>query len=427
MVPTSFLILQSLVSAQEPPKPNLPFPTQLKKEEMRAGNPLAQYVEMLRMESQYAADPVRKGLYYELRANLEQALGDPLASRRGLTAMYQGQAPSSPKPRDYPKLDAMLRRNAVRAIADAAGDTQAVLIGEEHHSPQSRTLLAPLLRVLKLKGFKYLAVETLNDDVSSTQKQGYPTDETGTYTRDPVFSEALREAIRLGYTLVPYESIPADRTLSPSAHQEARELGQARNIKERIFDKDPSAKALVWGGRSHASTGSMEFPDKVVVTMMGGHLMRLTGIDPFNVYAARLIEHEKPEYNSAVYQYVLKKGWLVEPTLFVSQDGKPWSELEDFDAEVFFPPQSLIGGRPDWYVRDLGRTAVPVAADKLVGKGYQLVQAYYEGEPARAIAVDQVLVKPSSPEVTMMLPPGKFWLRVLDEAGAEVSRWSVQV
>ena len=87
--------------------------------------------------------------------------------------------------------------------------------------------------------------------------------------------------------------------------------------------------------------------------------MRLTGIDPFNVYAARLLEHEKPEYNAAVYQYVLKKGWLVEPMVFVSHEGKTWSELEDFDAEVFFPPQLLVGGRPDWYVRDLGRTAVP--------------------------------------------------------------------
>ena len=170
--------------------------------------------------------------------------------------MYQGQTPESPRPRDYPDLDVMLRRNAVQAIIDAVGDTKAVLIGEEHHPPQTRTLLAPLLRALKPRGFKYLAVETLNDDVSATQKQGYPTDETGTYTRDPVFAEALREAVQLGYTLVPYESIPADRTLSPSAHQEARELGQARNIKERIFDKDPAAKALVWGGRSHASQGA---------------------------------------------------------------------------------------------------------------------------------------------------------------------------
>ncbi len=422
------VVFTSLLTAQEPPKPKLPVPTQLKLEELKQGNPLAQYVEMLRREPEYAADPMMKGLYYELRANIEQALGDPEASKRGLTAMYQGGVPESNKAVPYPNLDPMIRRGAAQAIAESAGDSRIVLIGEEHHAPQTRTLLLPLLRALKPKGFRYLAVETFADDVSKTQTQGYPTHETGTYTRDPVFSDAIREAVRLGHKLVPYEFVPQNNnTLSQGARQEARERGQAENIKKRIFDQDPSAKALIWGGRAHASIATEEFPDKTMVTMMGGHLKRLTGLDPFNVYAARLIEQEKPEYEAAVYQYVSAKGWLVDPTVFASSEGKLWSELPDFKAEVFFPRPKLVSGRPDWYMRDLGRSAVPITADKLTGKGLQLVQAFYEGEPATAIAIDQFLVHPGAKDVTLMLPQGKFWLRVLDETGADVSRWTVAI
>src|SRR5215213_1382390 len=53
----------------------LTFPALLKQQQQRAGNPLAAYAEMLRLEPQYLKSKVFARVYPEVRANYEEFLG----------------------------------------------------------------------------------------------------------------------------------------------------------------------------------------------------------------------------------------------------------------------------------------------------------------------------------------------------------------
>src|SRR4051794_23863509 len=398
---TIVLALAALPAAgQEPgPDPDLPAPFQVKKEQVEAGNPLSRYLELKRLRPRYLESPMWKPMYPEIELMFEEFLGDPTAGPRGLELMYGDMKQGTP-PEKAP-IDACRPVEAARAILDAVGDRRVVIVGEEHHLPQTRVLMEPLLRGLREKGFTYFAVETFNREIAPTQKAGYPTSKTGTYTADPVFATGVREAIRLGYTLVPYESIPGP-DVPAAGRQSFRESGQARNIKERILDKDPRSKIFVWVGRGHALKGSIG-PDK----MMALHLKEVTGLDPFTVHASRHVEAIRPEHETPLYRYATAKGLVARPTVFVREDGRPWSEFEGFDATVFFPRVKLEHGRPDWLARDLGRIAYPIPEALLKGKGLRLAQAHYEGEPDAAIPVDQVPIRPGQEVPALMLPRGK--------------------
>src|SRR5690606_23088711 len=63
-------------------------------------------------------------------------------------------------------------------------------------------------------------------------------------TREPVFADAVRTAIELGYRLVPYEaSFPPPPDVAPESFQAYRSNQQATNLHERIFARDAEAKA----------------------------------------------------------------------------------------------------------------------------------------------------------------------------------------
>ena len=92
-----------------------------------------------------------------------------------------------------------------------------------------------------------------------------------------------------------------------------------------------------------------------------------------------------------------------------------------FDAYVFFPRTRLVGGRPDWMAREMGRRRVPIPARLRGGRGLRLVQAFGEGEPASAIPVDQVLIKEGDDSKALMLPAGRLWLRTIESDGSVVA------
>lgn len=404
--------LATLTAGADDPKPitsDLPGPFGVKREEVEAGNPLARYVELLRRRERYLESPMWKTMYPELLLMFEEFLGDPDAGPKGMAWML-GDRKEGPTPEASP-LDDCKPEDAATAILAAVGDRRAVIVGEEHHLPQTRSLIVPLLRGLREKGFRYFAVETFYHPATPTQEAGYPTSKTGTYTEDPVFGDAVREAVRLGFTLVAYEALPG-QDVPAERRQEFRESGQARNLKDRIFDKDQQARAFIWVGRGHAKKGAIGGD-----TMMAAHFQTMTGLDPFTVLASRNAEGLRPELEAPLYRYATGKGLVTRPTVFLKKDGTPYSEFPGFDATVFFPRVKVVNGRPDWMVRDLGRTAYPLPEALLKGQGLKLAQARYAGEPDKALPVDQVLIRPDRDVPALMLPKGKFRVRVIDEDG----------
>ncbi|MDQ5835969.1 MAG: hypothetical protein M3379_04225 [Acidobacteriota bacterium] len=386
----------------------------MKKEQQEAGNPLAAYAEMLRLEPEYLRSKLFARVYPEVRAMYEEAMGVPLAgvramslpTLRGKVATDEKTVPARYRPED-----------AVAVVAREARRTRLVIYGEEHHLPQTRSLYEPLLRALWREGYRYLAGETFEDEV---MKPGfkYPTYDTGVYTKDPVYADAVRAALRLGYKLVAYEA----HGQGPAGDMSYRDRTEAENLKARVFDRDPGAKVFVIVGRSHAaeSTASDGW------TPMASVLKRLTGIDPLTLYAPTMTERLTREEEDPRYVDATSRGLVRRPTIFVDAAGGMLGSPGAFDAYVFFPRTRLIAGRPDWMVRELGRRRVPIPARLRDGRGLRLVQAFEEGEQASAIAVDQVLIKEGDDAKALMLPTGRFWLRTIEPDGAVVGEARVR-
>ncbi|AIE83684.1 hypothetical protein OP10G_0316 [Fimbriimonas ginsengisoli Gsoil 348] len=402
----------------------------MKKDELLKGNPLAQYVELMRLENDFLKDvglveafngkPLNKGMaatYGQARATVEGNLG---AIRRSLRSQTIGwfYFPAKTATTGSP-LDRMRPVSAVDYIVRQADKHPYVMIGEEHMKPQTRTILLPLLRRLYAKGFRYFAAETFYQAIKSAPVRGYPAWDDGYYIQDPVYAEAVREAIKLGYKLVPYEAEeqPKDAPKDdPWFNQNFREHLQADNLKTRIFDHDPKAKVLVWAGRSHVVKVASK-QDGGEFRPMAYEFKRMTGIDPLSVYLPTDVEAAAPEYEREDYKYAADKGWIHGPTIFVGAHGGAYG-LDENEATVFFPRTTYVHGRPDWLARNLGRVPRDIPASMVSRPGYLLAQAWKEGEPVQAIPIDQILITPGDPVPVLMLPRGgSFWMRVIDPTG----------
>jgi hypothetical protein len=153
-------------------------------------------------------------------------------------------------------LDGYESRDAVDALLDLADRHQVIMINEAHHVPLHRAFTLRLLEGLYRRGFRYFAAETLSSRDDALAARGYPTLKTGSYIAEPVYADLVRTALRLRFTVVPYEfesATPPSKSDDPLAAQNACEEGQAKNLKERILAKDPKAKIIVHAGYAHIS------------------------------------------------------------------------------------------------------------------------------------------------------------------------------
>lgn len=423
-------------AAGSPGQEALPNPFHLGWDQLLLGNPLAQYTELRKRESDFfqgvTLAEAYSGLltteagayarnYAECRATVEGNLGriqDSLRTQSVGDYRPPVQAPYLDSP-----LDTMRRQDAISYLLKGADRHGWLMLGEEHMKPQSRSLLIPLLRGLHKKGFRYFAAETFARNMEPAMRRGYLTWSDGVYTCDPVFAAAAREAIRLGFKLVPYDDTELPTQTPPNDpmfRANFREHAQAERLKERILDRDPKAKVLVWGGRGHVSEQAGKFPDGNELRPMAYEFRRLTGIDPLTAYLPAMMEGASSAYESAAYKYATQKGWVNEPTVFV---GKTSFAVGNSDVSIFFPRTRYVHGRPDWLPRLLDRVPVPIPPELAKTKSMLLAQAWPKGEPVTAVPIDQILLMPGDPLPALMLPRrGQFQIRVIDPTGKAVGQ-----
>src|SRR5262249_36011918 len=394
-------------------KPLVP-PMLLRKEALEAGNPLATYAAMLDLEPRFRASNAPAGVYAEVRFNFEEFLGLPMAGVRAMALPAYRTRPAA----DAAIPDGFEPEAALDVIEREARKTRIVIWAEEHHLPQTRSLFEPLLRRLWKHGYRYLAAEAFTDQVMDT-KFGYPNYRSGYYLMDPVFAAAVRAAKRLGYRLISYDT----RERGPQGDRSFRDRTQAANIKARVFDRAAGAKGFIIAGRLHAS----EKADPDGWTPMAAALKKATGIDPFTAYAPTMSQRLTRAQEHPWYRAADARGLLKQPTIFVEKATGRTLGFDACDAYVFWPRFEVEDGRPDWMVTTLGRKRLAIPDALRAGRGRRLVQAFVEGEPVSAIPADQMLLeKPDSPGA-LMLSPGKYRLRAIDERTKELGTADVQV
>ncbi len=424
-------VLPNGINAQtaNPEKTPLPSPSAIKREEASNGNYLPRYAEFLKLDREYRASKQWLNGYLQTRAYAAAFLGDVREANRLIDEsgnIKSGKA----KPLEKSPLEDYKASDAVSFILKAADENKVIMLNDGHHQPQTRVLTTRLLRGLYDKGFRYLAMETINVSAGDeTKKRKYPVAADGYYTNESVFGDMMRQALEIGFTLIPYE-IEGDSLEGETwiGRANRREIAQAKNLKERVFDKDPNAKLLVFAGVSHISEKPQDVDEDVPWTFMAIRFKEMTGIDPFTIDEINMTSRSQPDAEEVIYSDAVRRNLVKDrAVIFTDENGKSWTqpvEGMNVDAQVFLPPVKFVGERPDWLARDLNRVSYKIPKKLLRGDGLKVVQAFFENEPDNAVPIDQVLIRPNQTIPVLMLPKrnkGKFRLRVLDETGKVIA------
>lgn len=368
--------------------------------------------------------------------------------------------------------------NAVDAITGLARERRLVMINEAHHDGHTRELTLYLLPRLRALGFKYFAPEALGADDAELMQRGYPVTTSGSeYLHDPIYGEIIREAIRLGYIIVPYD-------LESGGAPQERENTQARNLYRQVFAKDPQAKLFVHAGYAHID----KRPGRLgQVRPMAMTLRRLSGIEPLSIDQTDIRETPKSETDAlrTVERRLRQSGAATQASrtpLGMGPSGRPtpvsdpheeiiatfqptraivlqridghepWSASPGtYDVSVILPststspsdyrrgpywltlrgkrhavlPPANQGRRPDWLTLAGQRVAVPVDSRPCTGNYPCLVEAHYATESSDATAADRYLFLRKD-QNTLYLRPGSYRLRTIDSRGQVVDEHTIQ-
>ncbi|HET7162398.1 MAG TPA: hypothetical protein VFI32_07000 [Rhodanobacteraceae bacterium] len=383
------------------------------------------------MRRAYAADrdPAFRSIFGQYLSWQLSFLGDYAAAEKAFSVPRPAQADDAPSPlemtgyRPVPAIDYLPRLAAKHRV---------LFFNEAHNIALTRTLTTRLLRALRAEGFNTFAVETLRrSDIDGLRKRGYPIETSGFYTREPIYAEMVRTALKLGYRVVAYE---ADESLNG----DAREAQQAQHLWN-ILRHDPHARLVVNAGYEHI----VESGPFLGTMSMAEHFRQDSGIVPLTVEQTWLIPHPEASQDHPVYRQIIAALHPRQPLIFIGPGGKPWSLRPGYDVSVIFPAEHLQRGRPTWL--GLWGLRVPFAVkDSICRERFPcVVQARYADEGDDAVPADRVVLDPAPlmtigdtdvfrdnsnfPAGELYLRPGDYVLTAIDENGHTVGRRTIQV
>lgn len=298
--------------AQEAPDDDRP-PFELVREQPGDG-PLARYARLLAAEPQYVRTSQAGDFVRQYLAQEAGALGEHEAALR-----WNDTTMGTPRWDSVGTVPAGAGAvDAVAEITRRADDAQVVIVNEAHHDASTRLLTLSLLEPLYAQGYRYFAAETFAPDSVLRGLPGYPTEAMGTYTDEPVFGAVVREALRLGYTLVPYEIEDGDRVADDSlSYQQRRDFTQAQHLADRTVGRDPDARVLVHVGYSHVNEelATSFYP-------MARYFRQRTGIDPLTVEQTELGPKSDAAYEHPLYRAAVAAGLASDrPVILTDEEG----------------------------------------------------------------------------------------------------------
>jgi hypothetical protein len=295
--------------------------------------------------------------------------------------------------------------DAISYLANAAAGHTVVVINEAHHQPMHRVFTAALLQPLYDQGFRFLGLEALNWSDSLINKRGFPILSSGYYISEPQYGNMVREAIRIGYTVFPYEAEGGE-------NGKEREISQARNIAN-VMNQHPEAKILIHCGFAHVVEGDYPSWGKA----MAGRLKEFTGINPLTINQDKFTERSHAELDHPVYGFFDPE----KPVILIDTAGTAYAGpegLHDYDVRVLHPHSRMENGRPHWLVYGK-RQWWPVPVNEINLPAPYLVFAYPEAEPVTSVPVDVMEVHADRETAFLSLLPGRYKLRILGSTGEE--------
>jgi hypothetical protein len=306
------------------------------------------------------------------------------------------------------EFDKYIPISANKVLDSLSKVNQIIILNEAHHIPQNRIITLELLQVFYNNGYRYLAMETLNVEDKALNKRGYPqAKESGYYTDEPCSGDLVRTALKIGFTLIGYES---------EGDSQSREKGQAKNIVANVFSKDPKAKLIIHCGNMHGI--DIEMGDSV--GLMGYHLKKITGIDPLVINQATLTEDIKRKNERADYQYAMQKYEIKEPTIFINKEGKIWHYEIDGDIDLFIPRSHYKYERPTWLtLNGKKKYYFPKIAHLKIQAPF-LIQVFFEKEGIKAVPIDQIEILDTKKTKALVLYKGHYIMKIINTKGETI-------
>lgn len=332
--------------------------------------------------------------YWQIRATMENLLGHHRSALE-----YFNRTVGSRRTREVLPTDAE-SRSALAYIVSRAASHRVVMVNERHHVSTERLLTLELLRRLYDHGFRYFAVEALWEGDDQLNHRRYPIRETGGYVSDVVFGELIREALAIGYDIVPYEATSEQwQPTETMSVQQARDYWQAQNLIAATLGQDPEAKVLVHCGYGHL----IEAP-RPGWTPMAHYFREETGLDPLTIDQTLFAERGAKEMEHPWRIAAEERGLAGDrPVIFVDGEGDPLPvEPADMDIKVMNPSTKYRDGRPAWMTLG-GRRTATVAHTPECAEEACIVEAFHPAWDERAVPYDRVEVK--SARAAVYIPP----------------------
>src|SRR5258708_5359765 len=343
-----------------------------------------------------------KGYYDELSQYFSFA-GDYLTAQQYLVKSYDSVDDANRRKifRTVEGIKNIEHADARRYINFIAKSSRVIMINEANSKALHRAFALSLLSDLYRQGFRYLAMEMLNNFSNHTLSK--LTLHTGYFTAEPVAGELVRSAIAMGYTLVSYEDTAASKHTVGQ-----RDSIQAQNIY-KVLQEDTAARILVYASYAHIS--KKVSPDGYIP--MGLAFKNLSGINPVTIDQTDMTEESNFGYGRVFYQAYLQK--YPEKTASIALlNNEPVNVTgnELYDLCVIHPPASYQDGRPTWLT--LGGTRQPFYVKPPSVNTY-LVQAYYQDEiagndnkPWQLVPADQTYIPSGKKSYLLYLKKGKY-------------------
>lgn len=314
-------------------------------------------------------------------------------------------------------------QNAKNYILQRAKYEKIIAMNEAHFQPNHRVFTASLLENLYSLGFRYLAIETLSNnstvskndmrsEVDFLNDRKYPTITSGYYLKEPQYGNLVRDALKIGFTLIGYEAKIGHT--NQVNRQVNREIEQAKNLA-KIFEKDKNAKMLIHCGYSHIREDSVDG----WVKAMCGRLKEFTGINPFTIDQEVLTERSQKKYENPFYKMIKIK----ESSVFINEIGEIFNGKKDsksYDIRVAHPRTIYQYGRPTWLLRDDGWKFFEIQKESIKISYPIMIFAYNLNENKnRAIPLDVIEISKHNIKKALILPKGVFDLKIKNNKGDE--------
>jgi hypothetical protein len=272
------------------------------------------------------------------------------------------------------------------------------------------------------------------------------TDATGSeYLLEPLYGEIIRQAIKLGYIIVPYD-------VNPNSSVD-RDTIEARTLYEKVFAKDPQAKLFVHAGYSHIDKAAGYLGGNIKPMAM--QLKALTGYDPLCVDQVQFRDVAVGGSDFGFYDKVALEFSPREPTALRKLDSDTYwtSDPRQHDMSIILPPAAPsdldynilnqadavrreiilprqpfdLRERPSWLSLEGQRKAFPIDSSLCQDQAPCVVDAYYPNEPDGATPADRYTFLKTRANSVLYLYPGQYRIRAWNAAGATLGQENIDV